>query len=141
MISILLFNCSSLRLVMHMGHFSTPLDKRQMVRHYTLAFISISLLDVPVALYRNIPLDTEILVTHTPAFQVLDLTRKGKHAGCRSLAETVKGLKQCRLHVFGHIHEAHGSQVISRPQPDGELVSVNAAIPRRRKAIVVDLQH
>ncbi|TFK55026.1 Metallo-dependent phosphatase, partial [Heliocybe sulcata] len=59
-------------------------------------------------IYSNIPLDTEILLTHTPPYRTLDKTRKGKHAGCRRLAAHMSQLNACRLHVFGHIHEGHG---------------------------------
>ncbi|KAI0295515.1 Metallo-dependent phosphatase-like protein [Russula brevipes] len=61
------------------------------------------------AIYKRVPRDTEILLTHTPPFGVLDLARRGVHAGCETLSATLGELKQCRMHVFGHIHEAHGA--------------------------------
>ncbi|GLB35148.1 putative metallo-dependent phosphatase [Lyophyllum shimeji] len=91
------------------------------------------------AVYRRIPLDTEILLTHTPPHLVLDLTRRGKNAGCPHLAEKVKELTQCRLHVFGHIHEAWG---VDLSPENGRPISVNAAVAYRgSQAIIVDLRN
>jgi Icc-related predicted phosphoesterase len=93
-------------------------------------------------LYSSIPADVEILVTHTPPYGVLDQTHRGKKAGCKPLAERLSNLNHCRLHVFGHIHEAYGAKVIAPDSIDGtEQVAVNAAMPNSRKAVVVDLRH
>ncbi|TFK32536.1 Metallo-dependent phosphatase-like protein [Crucibulum laeve] len=58
-------------------------------------------------IYRRIPNDTEILLTHTPPYRILDKTRKGVHAGCRSLAEQLQMLESCKLNVFGQVHYCH----------------------------------
>lgn len=59
------------------------------------------------------------------------------HAGCKTLSATLDELKQCRMHVFGHIHEAHGTLVHS----DREHVSVNAAMQGNYgQAVIVDLR-
>ncbi|KXN90489.1 putative rhamnogalacturonate lyase C [Leucoagaricus sp. SymC.cos] len=89
------------------------------------------------AIYDKIPADTEILLTHTPPKNCLDLTKRGKEAGCRVLRETLKELGACKLHVFGHIHEDAGVDMIDTEA--GVRVAVNAAIERSRKAIVIDL--
>lgn len=60
-----------------------------------------------------IPKDTDILITHGPPYQQLDLTINGDHAGCRNLSETLKTLS-VKLHIFGHIHEAYGIQKQNR---------------------------
>lgn len=65
------------------------------------------------------------------------MAKNGKEAGCPELAKLLsegEGLPSCKLHVFGHIHEARGAKL------DGERVSVNAAMSTD-KAIVVDLQN
>jgi hypothetical protein len=89
-----------------------------------------------IDIYDKVPLDIELLLTHTPPLGTLDETRKGKRAGCKHLAEKLKDLNHCRLHVFGHIHEAYGVSVGPESQ-----VSVNAAIILSKKPIVVDLKH
>lgn len=88
------------------------------------------------AVYSKIPNDTEILLTHTPAEHILDKTRKGVRAGCGILARRMKELESCRLHVFGHIHEARGAEI-----GEGDKVHVNAAIGSRMggRPVVVDL--
>jgi len=93
------------------------------------------------------PSNTEILLTHTPPYEVLDKTRREKNAGCDVLAARLEHLSACRLHVFGHIHEAHGA-VIEEEKDNGvdvstrvRRVSVNAALSSSRQAIVVDLEN
>ncbi|KAF9452850.1 Metallo-dependent phosphatase [Macrolepiota fuliginosa MF-IS2] len=90
-------------------------------------------------IYDKIPSDTEILITHTPAKYCLDLTAKGKKAGCRVLRERLKSLEACRLHVFGHIHEDAGADMIDTDA--GVRVAVNAAIARSGTAMIVDLRN
>jgi hypothetical protein len=49
-------------------------------------------------------------LTHGPPFGILDETRNGSKAGCTSLNAHLPSLRP-RLHVFGHIHEAHGAEL------------------------------
>ncbi|PSS31073.1 hypothetical protein PHLCEN_2v2405 [Hermanssonia centrifuga] len=94
------------------------------------------------AVYAKMPPTTEILLTHTPPYGICDVTKKGSHAGCPTLACTMESnnLDRCRLHIFGHIHEARGALVrAASGQREYERVSVNAAIPNRGLAIIVDL--
>ncbi|TFY75637.1 hypothetical protein EWM64_g8375 [Hericium alpestre] len=88
------------------------------------------------AIHARIPPDTEILLTHTPPHLTLDQARRGVNAGCPYLAARVAALRACRLHVFGHIHEAHGAVL-----HEGGRVSVNAALPSGGQAIIVDLRN
>ena len=71
-------------------------------------------------LYVAIPDDTDVLVTHTPPYGILD--RDGSILyGSRELLEKVRAIRP-RLHLFGHIHRAHGTT------NDGMTVFSNAAI-------------
>ncbi|KAF4578633.1 hypothetical protein EYR40_001215 [Pleurotus pulmonarius] len=92
--------------------------------------------------YARIPNDIDILLTHTPPYKMLDQTRKGINAGCKRLAQRMMELHACRLHVFGHIHEATGALIIS---DEGiSRVAVNAAmgsLGSDAKAIIVDLKN
>jgi len=54
-----------------------------------------------------IPDDTDILITHGPAYGILDKTFKGENVGCSDLLDKVKQIKP-KIHAFGHIHEAYG---------------------------------
>jgi len=59
-------------------------------------------------LYAQIPENTDILVTHGPPFGILDSApHSGLHSGCRELLDAVMRV-QPKLHVFGHVHGAHG---------------------------------
>ena len=59
--------------------------------------------------WEAIPANTDILVTHGPAFGYLDDTigRRGTHLGCELLAERIEALRP-KIHVSGHIHSGHG---------------------------------
>ena len=71
-------------------------------------------------LYAAITEDTDILVTHTPPYGMLD--RDGSILyGSRELLERVRVIHP-RLHLFGHIHKSHGTT------SDGVTVFCNAAI-------------
>ena len=58
--------------------------------------------------WKLIPKGTHILVTHSPSSGVLDEVGEGKHEGSESLIKPMI-LSGCKLHIFGHIHEAYGS--------------------------------
>jgi Icc-related predicted phosphoesterase len=70
-----------------------------------------------------IPLDTDILITHGPVKGYLDVTMRGDVTGCPFLLERIAELKNLKLHVCGHIHEAYGRVVF----PDGQ-VFLNASV-------------
>ena len=73
--------------------------------------------------WEAIPANTDILVTHGPAFGYLDDTtgRRGTHLGCELLTERIKEFKP-KIHVCGHIHTGHGHYF------DGHTHFFNAAI-------------
>jgi Icc-related predicted phosphoesterase len=58
-----------------------------------------------------IPQDTDILVTHGPPMGILDKTIRGAEVGCPYLLEKVNIVKP-KFHIFGHIHEAFGQEII-----------------------------
>lgn len=54
-----------------------------------------------------IPSDTDILVTHGPAFGHGDEAPYGGHVGCELLRERIDEFHP-KIHVFGHIHAGYG---------------------------------
>lgn len=56
-----------------------------------------------------IPSGTDLLVTHGPAYGILDATVRGEMVGCKQLSVKIAEVKP-RVHVCGHIHEARGQQ-------------------------------
>lgn len=82
-------------------------------------------------------------MTHTPPHGVCDVTKRGAHAGCRDLAKRLayEDLRNCRLHVYGHIHEARGAALVGRTeQSSSGRVSVNAAMPHVPLPIIINLE-
>lgn len=69
-----------------------------------------------------IPSDTDILITHEPPYGICDLNERGGHLGCPLLRERVLDVIKPKIHVFGHIHDAYGTEKI------GETLFVNASI-------------
>lgn len=63
-----------------------------------------------------IPLDTDVLITHGPPYNILDEVmypssyNPEMNVGCKDLTEKIKELKQLKAHIFGHIHETYGAE-------------------------------
>lgn len=60
--------------------------------------------------WEAIPTNTDILITHSPPYMIMDYAHMGskEHCGSPSLyQEVVKRIKP-KVHVFGHIHEGYG---------------------------------
>ena len=49
-----------------------------------------------------------ILITHGPAYGILDATVLGEHVGCEELAIRIKQLTKLKVHISGHIHHDYG---------------------------------
>lgn len=100
--------------------------------------------------WAQIPEDTEVLITHGPPRNILDLAPRssgawgwddveGEHVGCWDLRARVLELPHLKLHVFGHIHHSYGQSSFG-----GALKFVNASTCTERYApdnapIVIDL--
>ncbi|MDE6633151.1 MAG: serine/threonine protein phosphatase, partial [Muribaculaceae bacterium] len=56
--------------------------------------------------YANIPADTDILITHSPAYGILDFD-DNTYYGSNALLERITTIKP-KYHLFGHIHSKHG---------------------------------
>ena len=61
--------------------------------------------------WNLIPSNTDVLITHGPAYGILDQVDREngdkEHTGCPSLLEKIQEIKP-KFHVFGHIHEDYG---------------------------------
>lgn len=88
--------------------------------------------------WDQIPLDTDIIVTHGPVAYKLDyVPSSNEYVGCEDLRKTVEKIKPI-LHVSGHIHEGHGVEMSMR------TLYANASICDRfydpvNKPIVLDI--
>lgn len=87
--------------------------------------------------WNAIPDDTDILITHGPAFGYLDITPGNQRVGCEILNVRIEKIKPL-IHVFGHIHHSYG--IVDR----NGVNFINASICNERyqpirKPIVVNL--
>ena len=70
--------------------------------------------------YSIIPDDTDVLITHSPAYGILDFD-DNNHYGSEELLTRLSALN-LRAHLFGHIHANHGITTI------GNTIFSNGAI-------------
>lgn len=93
--------------------------------------------------WDKIPDDTNILITHGPPKGIGDLTLgyqnvtpcsieydPPKHVGDLDLLDKINTLKNCWLHVYGHIHSGYGIRKI------GNVTHANASIVNERYQVV-----
>jgi Icc-related predicted phosphoesterase len=88
--------------------------------------------------YNEIPDDIDILITHTPAFGILDgipLIWDGTlfHVGSKSLLDTLDRIKP-RYNIFSHIHEHGGKLVLYKHTMDKKpyTTCINCSIMNER---------
>jgi len=82
--------------------------------------------------WKQIPADTDILITHSPPFGLGDLTRRGEQVGCKDLRRRLSEVRPS-VHVFGHIHENTGIWT------DEDVVAVNASVfGRPNQCVLID---
>jgi Icc-related predicted phosphoesterase len=62
--------------------------------------------------WNLIPLNTDVLITHGPAYKKGDRVNNNwnndKHVGSKTLLKRLELLTRLKLHTFGHIHEDYG---------------------------------
>ncbi len=58
--------------------------------------------------WNLIPKNTDVLITHTPPYGILDEIGSGVKLGCEELTKVLQ-VVQPTCHFFGHIHHASGS--------------------------------
>ena len=72
--------------------------------------------------WNEIPDDTDILITHGPAFGYLDkVIGQYENLGCELLTKRIKQIKP-KIHVCGHIHSGYGYVF------DGDTHFINASV-------------
>jgi Icc-related predicted phosphoesterase len=57
-----------------------------------------------------IPSDTDILMTHSPPYGILDKLINGQHVGSKTLQMAIFTRLNPRLFICGHIHESYGKE-------------------------------
>jgi hypothetical protein len=100
--------------------------------------------------WKMIPDDIDILMTHIPPLNILDLSDLAKpksgvekpvkvcklcnethqhrsHLGCASLKEEIFTRVKPKVHVFGHVHASFGAKSLKQDDSELETLFVNAA--------------
>ncbi len=62
-------------------------------------------------IWRQIPLDTDVLITHGPPRGILDLNQEGYRQGCCHLLQRLQYVEP-RVHIFGHLHGSYGHMTV-----------------------------
>lgn len=75
--------------------------------------------------WQQIPVDTQILIVHTPAYGILDQIGSGQSVGCEDLRLALEQHVQPDLFICGHIHESRGIRRLAK------TVCLNAAVLNR----------
>lgn len=75
--------------------------------------------------WSAIPDDTDILITHGPPMEILDVAPGNRMVGCELLKLRVTEIKPL-IHCFGHIHDSYGTRYV------GDTLYVNASICTER---------
>lgn len=68
--------------------------------------------NVAKTLWKMIPENLDVLITHGPPFGVLDECVSGERVGCKHLKDRLDrlGVAAPKVHVFGHIHHSFGQK-------------------------------
>jgi Icc-related predicted phosphoesterase len=83
-----------------------------------------------------IPMKTDILITHGPAYGILDAVKDLsagfennyiRHCGSQSLYYWLKYVERPKLHIFGHIHEGYGIEEHFVSYNDQMMKSINCS--------------
>ena len=73
-------------------------------------------------IYYTVLPDTDIVITHGPAYGRLDRVLSGQLVGSMALTKRLTELSNLKLHVTGHIHESRGTLLRNG------VLTVNASI-------------
>ena len=74
-------------------------------------FLSDCVTERQIQNYAKIPDDTDVLITHSPAYGILDFD-DGINYGSEELLEKISTLN-LKAHLFGHIHAQHGVSMLN----------------------------
>lgn len=84
---------------------------------YTIEFFSWYFMESKEKLKKHwdlIPGDTDVVITHQPAYGILDYANYGKeNTGCKHLLDTLTKRVKPKVHICGHIHESFGQHELN----------------------------
>lgn len=81
--------------------------------------------------FLQIPKGVDILITHSPAYGILDGIPQEDgtlfHVGSHALHNWLKYVERPRIHLFGHIHEGYGQEEYFPTYLDNMMQSINCS--------------
>lgn len=78
-------------------------------------------------IWKQIPNETNILITHGPAYGILDtITPTSENLGCEELYKRIQKLPNLKISICGHIHGGYGMTKINN------ITYINASICTER---------
>jgi Icc-related predicted phosphoesterase/phosphopantetheine adenylyltransferase len=108
----------------HGRHWLHCYDSKYKLKH---GFDS-SAADVPAHNFHDIPVDTDVLLTHGPSLNLHDFYDFTVHSGSRELTDAIDSVERPVLvHLHGHIHESYGHSVTATAS-GVRLITSNASI-------------
>lgn len=90
--------------------------------------------------WQQIPTGIDILVTHSPPWDVFDLTYKSKHIGSKYLRSEISTRIHPKIHIFGHNHDQSGMMIGTYENGDQTLF-VNASVRYTRQPLLVEYKY
>jgi len=72
--------------------------------------------------WSDIPYNLDFLVTHGPAYNILDRCQNGERVGCEVLQRAIFE-KNPKYHLFGHIHHNNGCERL-----DNNTMAINCSL-------------
>ena len=99
-------------------------------------FMSDCITDCQSRNYAHIPEDTDILITHSPAYGILDFD-DGINYGSEEILMKLSDL-QLKAHLFGHIHAQHG--VVKNDGvifSNGAIINADYSVPNTPNQILI----
>ena len=88
--------------------FGSPYSPDRLTQNWAFQYTE----DRAQQLWKAIPSDTDVLITHTPPSGFVDESKHWKLGGCPYLTEAIQKIKPL-LHICGHCHEGRGAQIVS----------------------------
>lgn len=91
--------------------------------------------------FEKIPSNTDILVTHVPPYEVLDLSYKNKHLGSKWLRNEICNRIHPKIHIFGHNHDSPDQFAIGKFKNGEKCLFVNACVYYTREPCIIEYKY
>ena len=97
--------------------------------------------DAMKAQWEKIPSNIDILITHCPPYDILDLTYDHKHVGSKTLRNEICNRIQPKIHIFGHNHDSSNYFTVGEFKNGKECLFVNACVYFRKRPCVIEYHY